>query len=60
MKKCLKYGAAPFDAILHRTEPKGSENAGMMCMPSIEKYHPELAKNLKDEGFRVWTGHYRY
>jgi hypothetical protein len=35
--------------MLHRTNPKGQDKAGWMCMPCIEKEEPELSKNIKSD-----------
>ena len=37
------------DRMLHRTAPMGVTPANWMCMPCIEKYEPELAKNIKTD-----------
>lgn len=34
-------------AMLHRTNPLGQSDAGFMCLPCIQKLHPELAANIK-------------
>ena len=35
--------------MLYRTNPLGNIYAGWMCMDCIEKYEPELAKNIRDD-----------
>lgn len=50
---CIKCKCSVFDKALHRTNPIGQEG-GYMCMACIEKYEPELAKNIKsDPNFQV-------
>lgn len=54
MNRCIKCGCSPFEKVLHRTEPFGSDNGGWMCMGCIEKHEPELGYNLKSESdFKV-------
>lgn len=47
--KCTNCGVGIDKRPLHRTKPKGQTDAGWMCMPCIEKSHPELAKNIKED-----------
>lgn len=53
MTKCIKCGCSMNERMLHRTSPIG-KSANWMCMPCIEKYEPELAKDLKqDDGYEI-------
>lgn len=47
--KCKNCECTINDKMLHRTNPLGNSDAGWMCIDCIEKLHPELAKNIKDE-----------
>lgn len=47
---CKKCGVSVFDKPLSRTNKKGEDDAGWMCESCINKYEPELYKNLKEDG----------
>lgn len=52
--KCVKCGISTMHAMLHRTEPKGQNNAGWMCLKCIDFNHPELANNIRlEKGYSV-------
>jgi hypothetical protein len=46
--KCIKCSCSMNQKMLHRTQPLG-QNAEWMCIDCIEKYEPELAKNIKGD-----------
>lgn len=46
--KCSNCKTPVFNTILHRTEPIG-DDPNWMCMQCIEKLHPELADNIKND-----------
>lgn len=47
--KCIKCKCSCTERMLHRTAPKGEILGDWMCMPCIEKYESELAKNIKSD-----------
>lgn len=47
--KCEKCGISVNEAMLYRTSPFGETAANWWCMPCIEKYESELAKNIKED-----------
>lgn len=46
---CNNCGISVEKAMLHRTKPMGQSGMGLMCLPCIEKLHPELAKNIQED-----------
>lgn len=50
MEKCIICRVSATDKPLSRTNPLGQPDAGWMCQDCIKITHPELYKNLKEEG----------
>lgn len=47
--KCVSCGKSCDEVMLHRTEPKGQNYAGWMCIKCIEEKENELADNIKED-----------